>query len=284
MRQFILAKQFVENINVATAAVGDLGLVYVQESNDHHTPAQTHANFVLITKDGPIYFPIYPKNITGSLAKYEAGTKFAASFTVGEVNPYLDYVVTFVKKGKQFNERNKWSAVIHSKVSDTPETIAAAIAKYVNDNTTTLGLTAKVEGAGVTVEAKVVGEDYTLTFSDEMYGTELTVTAKGKVAFMGAEMIKDLFNKSAADRGYEYTFDDFDIYPGYEFNPLANADSEDTGFNVLTYRFTEPRVMGTREEEVYQIIQIAIPTGKDISILVSSVNEFSKKIVLNIAG
>ena len=133
MRQFILAKQFVSNL-VDDPIVGDLTLIYTQDETFNGTPVQTHANFVLFTENGPILFPIYPKNLTGSIMEYREGNPFTATFEIGEVNPYLDYVVTFVKKGKQFNERNKWSAVIHSKASDTPETIAKAIVDFVNNN------------------------------------------------------------------------------------------------------------------------------------------------------
>ena len=61
----------------------------------------------------------------------------------------------------------------------------------------------------------------------------------------------------------EYTYDDFDgLYPNLDFNPLAQPDNADTGFDVYSIRFTEPRLMGTREEAVYQIIQVAFPKGK----------------------
>ena len=113
-------------------------------------------------------------------------------------------------------------------------------------------------------------EETTIEASDDIqaavevkgYGTAVEVTASGKPAFMDAAMIKDLFAKAAADAGYEYTYDNFDIYPGYDFNPLKQADAVDTGFDVYTLRFTEPRVMGTHEEDVYQIIQVAFPTGQ----------------------
>lgn len=254
MRQFILASDFKAG-ELAGVAVGQLGLIGT---------AKKDANLVLRRSDaegGNILFPIYPKEFTYVKATYQAGATFTAKFTVPAITPYLDYTVTFVKKGKQFNERSNWSACVHAGGADTADTVAAKIAKYVNDNKVTLGLTAEVAGADVTVTAAKVGEDYTVTFGDEMYGTELTAVTQGKPAFMDAEMIKDLFAKSAADRGFEYTYDEFDIYPGYEFNPLKQADAIDTGFDVYTLRFTEPRVMGTREEAVYQIIQVAFPKG-----------------------
>lgn len=258
MRQFILASDFTglsEEVTLDSLAAGILTLAGT---------AKKDANLVLRRSNadgGNILFPIYPKDFTYVKATYTAGVTFTATFTVPTITPYLDYTVTFVKKGKKFNERSNWSACVHAGGADTADTVATKIAKYVNDNAVTLGLTATVAGAAVTVTAAKAGEDYTVTFGDEMYGTALTSVTQGKPAFMDAEMIKDLFNKAAADRGFEYTYDEFDIYPGYDFNPLKQADAVDVGFDVYTLRFTEPRLMGTREEAVYQIIQVAFPTG-----------------------
>lgn len=254
MRQFIFAKQFRGEVDVNTVVnareidpytPGDVGVAYVNAEKGHKC-----ANIVLATEAAPILFPFYEKDLTMSLMEYEDAATFTAKFTVGEVSPYLDYTVTFVKKGKQFNERNKWSAVIHAKNSDTPETIATAIAKFVNDNPT-LGLIATVEEAVVTVLAKKEGEDYTITFADELYGTQLTEVTQAKVAQGDAAHIRDLFEKCAADRGFEYTGENLELYPGY------TPHIEEGEYSVLTLRFTEPRLVGTREEAVYQIIQVA---------------------------
>lgn len=254
MRQFILAKEFLGEVDVNTmintgeadsVSSGSVGVAYVNAEKSHKC-----ANIVLATEAAPILFPFYDKDLTMSLMQYEAAATFTAQFTVGEVSPYLDYTATFIKKGKQFNERNKWSAVIHAKATDTAETIAAAIAKFVNDNPT-LGLTATAEGAAVTVLAKKEGEDYTITFADELYGTQLAEVTQGKPAQGDAAHIKDLFEKCVADRGFEYTGEDLELYPGY------TPHIEEGEYSVLTLRFTEPRLVGTREEAVYQIVQVA---------------------------
>ena len=265
MRQFILASGYVN-----TGAVAGQLTIVTSETNP------MVANLVLkreVADGGDILFPIYKKGLTLVKASYDdanmAGATFEAYFTVPEITPYLDYTVTFVKKGKQFNDRSNWSACVHASGSDKAETVAKKIEKFVTDNPS-LGLTATAEGAKVTVVAKTKGEDYTISFGDEMYGVLLEgpvevegkkLPRQGKPAFMDAAMIKDLFAKAAADAGYEYTYDNFDIYPGYDFNPLKQADAVDTGFDVFTLRFAEPRVMGTHEEDVYQIIQVVFPTN-----------------------
>ena len=273
MRQFILAKQFVDVFD-EEPAVGDLSLVYTQPVGEYIEPAQTHANLVLITENDTINFPIYPKNLTGTVMRYKQRTNFAASFTVGEVNPYLDYTVTFVKKGKQFNERNKWTAVIHSKTTDTPETIANAIVNFI-DNNPSLGLWARNDEAEVEVHG-INNEDYTIVFGDELYGTQLDEVTQAESAQGNVAHVRDLFEKCAADRGFTYTGEDLELYPGYK----VNIEAEE--YMIMTLRFTEPRVMGTREEEIYQIIQIAIPgKGNQMGSLCSAINDFSGALVFD---
>ena len=268
MRQFILAKQFVSNFNLAKANVGDLGFEHVEITSMDNPSIGRHANLVLKTENGPILFPIYPKNLTGSIMKYKSGVYFCAEFTVGEVNPYLDYTVTFVKKGKQFNERNKWTTVIHSKATDTSETIAKAIVKFVLDNPS-LGLVARNEGANVIVEGVDFYNDYTITFGDELYGTQITEYEYAEQPQGDTAHVRDLFEKCAADRGFTYTGEDLELYPGYKVN------IEEAEYSIMTLRFTEPRVMGTREEEVYQIIQIAMPNNENqMNLLANEINEF----------
>ena len=107
MRQFILASGFTplgEDVTLESVGVGVLTLANVTDKI---------ANLVLRRAEaegGDVAFPIYPKELTYVKASYEAGVKFEANFTVPEITPYLDYTVTFVKKGKQFNERSNWSA------------------------------------------------------------------------------------------------------------------------------------------------------------------------------
>lgn len=277
MRQFILAAGFTATEGTDTSAVGAGNLTMVIPDNKCANLVYRRTN----EQGGDILFPIYPKDLTYTVANYAAPVKYKAVFTIPEITPFLDYTVTFIKKGLKFNERNKWSAVIHAGATATAETVAAAIVKFVKENKAGLGLevvAGETTGATVVVQAVKAGEDYAITFGDDLYGAlTLTSETKGKEAFMDAAMIKDLFNKAAADRGYEYTYDDFDIYPGFEFNPLKTANAEDKGFKVYTIRFTEPRLMGTREEAVYQIIQVAFPTGATET-LAAELDEFIAKV------
>ena len=207
---------------------------------------------------GDILYPIYPKDLSTSISEGTAPVQMVKSFEIPEVQPYLDYTVIFVKKGTGFNERSNWTASVHTTTKDTASTVAAAIAKFVNNNTELLGLTASSNEAVVTVTGPATGENYEIKFGDELYGTKLEDGAKeGKVAYMNAKDVMDLANKCAADAGFEYTYDDFaGLYPNFPFNPLALGEGADKAFFVVNIRFTEPRKVGTREESVYQMIHV----------------------------
>lgn len=258
MRQFILATG-------VGAEAGKVNLVKVATDAATQTKDLVY-NLVLnraVADGGNILYPFYPKDFTLVKAAYSGATQFVAKFEIADVDPYLDYTFLFMKKGKQFNERAKWTATVHTTPTDTPATVVAKIKKYI-DNNTALGLTATVEGAVITFKGSAKGEDYNILASDEIMGLQPTEVTNGKPVFMDAEMVKDLAAKCAADAGFEYTYGEGEtIYPNFLKNPLAQPDKADTGFTVYTLRFTEPRVMATRDDAVYQIIQVAFPTGAD---------------------
>lgn len=217
------------------------------------------------SKDGgPIIIPFYNKDFSYSKSTYSAAKTFTAKFTVPEPVIMCDHTVIFTKKGIQFNERSNWTASIHVfKDTETADQVAAKIAKYVNDNTATLGLTATVDSATVTVTATKPAVDYEITMADALSGTTVAYTTRGEIGIADAEAIKKMANMAAADAGFEYTYmDDVHyLYPNYPLNPNAQPDAADAGYTVYTLRFSVPRDVKTRDELVHQIVQIAIPTG-----------------------
>lgn len=217
------------------------------------------------SKDGgPIIIPFYNKDFSYSKSTYSAAKTFTAKFTVPEPVIMCDHTVIFTKKGIQFNERSNWPASIHVfKDTETADQVAAKIAKYVNDNTATLGLTATVASATVTVTATKPAVDYEITMADALSGTAVTYTTRGEIGIADVEAIKKMANMAAADAGFEYTYmDDVHyLYPNYPLNPNAGTNTTDAGYTVYTLRFAVPRDVKTRDELVHQIVQIAIPTG-----------------------
>lgn len=217
------------------------------------------------SKDGgPIIIPFYNKDFSYSKSTYSAAKTFTAKFTVPEPVIMCDHTVIFTKKGIQFNERSNWAASIHVfKDTETAEQVAAKIANYVNNNTATLGLTAAVSTATVTVTATEPAVDYEITMADALSGTTVTYTTRGEIGIADAEAIKKMANMAAADAGFEYTYmDDVHyLYPNYPLNPNTGTNTTDAGYTVYTLRFAVPRDVKTRDELVHQIVQIAIPTG-----------------------
>ena len=216
------------------------------------------------SKDGgPIIIPFYNKDFSYSKSTYSAAKTFTAKFTVPEPVIMCDHTVIFTKKGIQFNERSNWTASIHVfKDTETAEQVAAKIANYVNNNTATLGLTATVSTAIVTVTATEPAVDYEITMADALSGTTVTYTTRG---IADAEAIKKMANMAAADAGFEYTYmDDVNyLYPNYPLNPNTGTNTTDASYTVYTLRFAVPRDVKTRDELVHQIVQIAIPTEAD---------------------
>ena len=145
----------------------------------------------------------------------------------------------------------------------------SSVFDYVKNNFNTLGLTAKVAANVITITGPATGEDFAVTAADELSRTAVGKPTAGKTAFMDAVMVEDLMAKCAADMGYEYTEESDGIYPKYPFKVDAGQ------YKVFTLRFTEPRLMGTREEAVYQIIQVAFPsTAAALETFTGKLDEF----------
>lgn len=277
MRNFLLAGNvaaIAASTTIDKAPAGALGFYYYMNNGVPTVDATGklitgYGQIVMgrASKDGgPIIIPFYNKDFSYSKSTYSAAKTFTATFTVPEPVIMCDHTVIFTKKGIQFNERSNWTASIHVfKDTETADQVAAKIAKYVNDNTATLGLTATVDSATVTVTATKPAVDYEITMADALSGTTVTYTTRGEIGIADAEAIKKMANMAAADAGFEYTYmDDVHyLYPNYPLNPNAQPDAADAGYTVYTLRFSVPRDVKTRDELVHQIVQIAIPTGAD---------------------
>lgn len=283
MRQFILGGSAYPSGAVdASESYGNVGFAYLDKSSNKIKFTATgneilpdgEGYLVLVRQNenmGNVVFPIHKNHFSYVKGEYDDSMYdyFTATFEVPEVDAFLDYTVIIVKKGKGFNERNKWTASVHTKASDTAETVAAKLAAAINAN---IGadVTAEVSAneadtpanTVITITGKVKGVDYNIVLADELEDVEVEQTNVG-MPYGSADYVKDLANKAAADAGFEYTFDDSPqmLYPKYPLNPLDSADSADAGFTIFTLRFAEPRDVKTRDEVVHQIVQVAFPTG-----------------------
>lgn len=268
MRQFLLGKSIAYPTNLTSLAVGQLAFVALVsgvETLDSNGTKIKNKGYIYLgksnAKGGKLVVPIYKNNFSYSKMVYAASTQYTGNFTIADVVAGSDYTVVVVKKGVGFNERNKWTATVRAKAADTVDTITSALASQITANVGA-GVTAVASAGKVTVTAKEKGVDYELTLGDDLFGTAVNQT-HATAAVADAKYITDLAIKAAADAGIEYTYQDAGdlIYPDFPLNPLAQADSADTGFTVYTIRFAEPREMKTVDQSINQIVQIAVPTG-----------------------
>lgn len=273
MKQFILAGNKAYTAQTTLDKVEDGAVGFFYNNNGQLAVSSDGAalknEFMLVLgrpsdKGGPITIPIHSNKFSFVKGVYSAATTYSANFTVGAANKVGDYTVIVVKKGVKFNERCKWTADVHiTDISTSANDLASKIAKAINNNSESSGVTAVASSAKVTVTANKKGVDYELVMADNLYGLTVTTTAQGILGYGDAEYIKKLANAAAADAGIEYTYmDDIDyLYPNYPINPLEVADAADTGFTIFTLKFAEPRNTKTTDEVVNQIVQVAFPTG-----------------------
>lgn len=191
---------------------------------------------------------------------YSAGNAYSGNVTVTAPQADGHYTLILVKKGLKFNERNRWTATVPVKIGDSADAVAAKLGKFFEANATNLNVTVQVAAAKITITGNAKGEDFKLMGADDLAGVAVSETA-AVAPLNDAAYIKDLAAKAASDAGFNYTYEDLDINPGYPLNPLAQADKADTGFTVFTCRFAVPRDVKTRDEVVHQIVQVAFPTG-----------------------
>ena len=212
-------------------------------------------------KGGDVIVPIYKNNFSFVKMTYQVSTAYTGNFTI--VNPVVgdDLTVVIVKKGVQFNERNKWTATMRVKDGQDATACAKELTAQINNNHAS-GVTAENNEGKITITAVNKGEDYKIALGDDLFGLDVKETP-ATVALADAKYIKDLAIKAAADAGIEYTYQDPAtlIYPDYPLNPLAQPDSADVGYTVFTLKFAEPREMKTVDQTINQIVQIALPTG-----------------------
>ena len=217
-----------------------------------------------VNDGGPVVLPIFKNNFSYVKGVYQAATTFKATIVIAAPTKIGEYSLIVIKKGMQFNYRNKWTATVFVKdVTETAAELAEALANQINKNTVGHGCVATVDDATITVTAQESGKDYDVIGTDWLMGQAVTINAAGIPAYGDAAYVTDLANKAAADAGFEYTFYTWtkNLYPNYPLNPLRATDAEDKGYTIFTLRFAEPRDVKTRDEVVNQIIQVAFPTG-----------------------
>lgn len=268
MRTFLLGSKSDLGDDLTALTVGQLAfsaLVNGQHTVDSDGTKIKDKGYIFLGKEdakgGDVIVPIYKNNFSFTKMVYQAAGAYTGNFTIPAPTVGDDLTVVVVKKGVQFNERNKWTATMRVKDGQDASACAKELAEQLNNNLAS-GVKAVAEAAKITITAVNKGEDYKIALGDDLFGVAVEETA-AVTPLADANYIKDLAMKAAADAGIEYTYQDPAnlIYPGYPLNPLAQPDSADAGYTVFTLKFAEPREMKTVDQSINQIVQIALPTG-----------------------
>lgn len=268
MRTFLLGSKSDLGDDLTALTVGQLAfsaLVNGQHTVDSDGTKIKDKGYIFLGKEdakgGDVIVPIYKNNFSFTKMVYQAADAYTGNFTIPAPTVGDDLTVVVVKKGVQFNERNKWTATMRVKDGQDASACAKELAEQLNNNPAS-GVKAVAADAKITITAVNKGEDYKIALGDDLFGVAVTETP-AVTPLADANYIKDLAMKAAADAGIEYTYQDPAnlIYPGYPLNPLAQPDSVDAGYTVFTLKFAEPREMKTVDQSINQIVQIALPTG-----------------------
>lgn len=268
MRTFLLGSNSDLGNDLTALTVGQLAfsaLVDGQHIVDSDGTKIKDKGYIFLGKEdakgGDVIVPIYKNNFSFTKMVYQAADAYTGYFTIPAPTVGDDLTVVVVKKGVQFNERNKWTATMRVKDGQDASACAKELTEQLNNNPAS-GVKAAAAAAKITITAVNKGEDYKIALGDDLFGVAVTETP-AVTPLADANYIKDLAMKAAADAGIEYTYQDPAnlIYPGYPLNPLAQPDSVDAGYTVFTLKFAEPREMKTVDQSINQIVQIALPTG-----------------------
>lgn len=274
MRQFILGANADYPTKTVDAAIADdagkVGFAYLSANGKAvftATGKEINKKGVLVLlrqgDAGNVVLPIYKHHFSYVKGVYQAAAKPVYTVTLPEeIIPNQDYTIVLVKKGVKFNERNKWSATVHSKSSDTKDTIGAALLKYFKDSVIGTDVTVAYGKGVLTFTANTKDCDFTVVPADYLIDAAVVNTIAFKKAYGDADYVIDLANKAAADAGFEYTLmDDVHyMYPNYPLDPLAQPKATDGDYTIFTLKFSEPREVKTVDNVVNQIIQVAFPT------------------------
>lgn len=268
MRTFLLGSKSDLGGDLTALTVGQLAfsaLVNGQHTVDSDGTKIKDKGYIFLGKEdakgGDVIVPIYKNNFSFTKMVYQAAGAYTGNFTIPAPTVGDDLTVVVVKKGVQFNERNKWTATMRVKDGQDASACAKELTEQLNNNPAS-GVKAVAADAKITITAVNKGEDYKIALGDDLFGVAVTETP-AVTPLADANYIKDLAMKAASDAGIEYTYQDPAnlIYPGYPLNPLAQPDSVDAGYTVFTLKFAEPREMKTVDQSINQIVQIALPTG-----------------------
>ena len=207
-----------------------------------------------------VVIPIDFSSARITISTPQAGKMFKAEITIPEPVAGKDYTLQLIKLGTEKHERYSWTVTDNG----SHKTTAAAMAKSLGDQFTNMieagneqldGLEVTVSEATITITATKNYQGWNLIASDDLVGTEITITA-AVAPTLDAAYVKNLASFCAQNRGFSNVYrDGASIYPGY---PM---EVEDTTYKMYSIQFKYPRKYGrTRDEAPIQELAIVVPT------------------------
>ena len=207
-----------------------------------------------------IVIPIDFASARVTISNPQEGTKFNATLTIPEPVAGKDYTLQLIKLGTEKHERYSWTVTDNG----SHKTTAAAMAKSLGEQFTNMieagneqldGLKVTVSDATITIAAEKNYQGWNLIASDDLVGTEVTITA-AVAPTLDAAYVKNLASFCSQNRGFSNVYrDGASIYPGY---PM---EVEDKDYKMYSIQFKYPRKYGrTRDEAPIQELAIVVPT------------------------
>lgn len=249
--------------DLTKVAAGTIGMWQNDNDSDWLDAAPT-ADFSIAygrPNSQAIVIPIDFASARVTISNPQAGTKFNATLTIPEPVAGKDYTLQLIKLGTEKHERYSWTVTDNG----SHKTTAAAMAKSLCEQFTNMieagneqldGLKVTVSEATITIAAEKNYQGWNLIASDDLVGTEVTITA-AVAPTLDATYVKNLASFCAQNRGFSNVYrDGASIYPGY---PM---EVEDTTYKMYSIQFKYPRKYGrTRDEAPIQELAIVVPTG-----------------------
>lgn len=207
-----------------------------------------------------IVIPIDFASARVTISNPQEGTKFNATLTIPEPVAGKDYTLQLIKLGTEKHERYSWTVTDNG----SHKTTAATMAKSLGDQFTNMieagneqldGLKVTVNEANITIAAEKNYQGWNLIASDDLVGTNVTITA-AIAPTLDAAYVKNLASFCSQNRGFSNVYlDGASIYPGY---PM---EVEDKNYKMYSIQFKYPRKYGrTRDETPIQELAIVVPT------------------------
>ena len=172
MRTFLLGSKSDLGNDLTALTVGQLAfsaLVNGQHTVDSDGTKIKDKGYIFLGKEdakgGDVIVPIYKNNFSFTKMVYQAASAYTGDFTIPAPTVGDDLTVVVVKKGVQFNERNKWTATMCVKDGQDASACAKELTEQLNNNPAS-GVKAVAEAAKITITAVNKGEDYKIALGD----------------------------------------------------------------------------------------------------------------------